>query len=572
MLHRLLPVFTALALTACATVPAEPLAPVEIGIAAINDFHGSLEPPKASVTVPDGAGGTLAVPAGGAAWLASAVEQVRAKYPYHLTVGAGDLTGASQLASSIYLDEPTVGVLNRIGLDMTAVGNHEFDRGTKELSRLQNGGCEKNTQREPCALERFAGANYRYLAANVRGEDGKTLFAGTQLRTFGEGRRAVAVGLVGLTLEDTKNLVSPHGTDGFTFEDEATTINTAVAQLKGQGADAIVVLIHQGIRTDPQLPETCESTSGDLAPILAKLDPRVDIVISGHTHWAYVCEWPSQDPTKKFLLTSAGVYGKLVTDIRMLVDPASGRVVSREAHQVVVQSEAYQGSRGPVELSNKLPRFAPDPEVAEYVGRYVAASAEFSARPIGKLSGPAAKERADKGGPLGNLIADAQLAATRSAGAQIALMNPAGIRTTLVPETDGAVTFGMVFRVQPFGNTLVTMTLTGAELKAILEQGMDDTQPKQWLAPSAGFTYATDLTRPIGQRVTAMTLDGRPIDPAAKYRVTANNFLADGGDSFLLFQQAAEKVIGMDDLAALESWIAAVPLRQVPEEQRVSGN
>lgn len=571
MLHRLLPVVLALALTACATIPVEPLAPVEIGIAAINDFHGSLEPPRASVTVPDGEGGTLMVPAGGAAWLASAVEQLRAKYPHHLTVAAGDMTGASQLASSIYLDEPTVGVLNRIGLDITAVGNHEFDRGTQELSRLQNGGCEKHTQREPCALERFAGANYRYLAANVRGEDGKTLFPGTQLRTFGEGARAVTLGFVGLTLEDTKNLVSPHGTDGFTFEDEAETINAAVTELKGAGADAVVVLIHQGIRTDPQLPESCESTSGDLAPILDKLDPRVDIVISGHTHWAYVCEWPSRDPAKAFLLTSAGVYGKLVTDIRILVDPVSGAVVSRDARQVVVQSEPYQGTRGMVEPSDRLPRFTPNPAVAEYVGRYVAASAEFSARPIGKLSGPAAKERADRGGSLGNLIADAQLAATRGAGAQIALMNPAGIRTTLVPDADGSVTFGMVFRVQPFGNTLVTMTLTGAELKAVLEQGMDDNQPKQWLAPSAGFSYSTDLTRPIGQRVTAMTLDGRPIDPAAKYRVTANNFLADGGDSFLLFQEAPEKVIGVDDLAALEAWIAAVPLREVPQEARVRG-
>ncbi|OYW47285.1 MAG: bifunctional metallophosphatase/5'-nucleotidase [Sphingomonadales bacterium 32-68-7] len=576
-MHRLLPASLALALGACATIPSAPLvpidsSPVEVGIAAINDFHGALEPPRASVTVPDGAGGTITVPAGGAAWLASAVEQIRAQYPHDLTVGAGDLTGASQLASSIYLDEPTVGVLNRIGLDMTAVGNHEFDRGTKELSRLQYGGCEKNTQREPCALERFAGANYRYLAANVRGENGQTLFPGSVLRSFGEGARAVTVGLVGLTLEDTKNLVSPHGTDGFTFEDEASTINAEVAQLKSQGADAVVVLIHQGIRTDPQLPESCESTSGDLAPILAQLDPRVDVVISGHTHWAYVCEWPSKDPAKRFLLTSAGVFGKLVTDIRLAIDPASGAVVSRAARQVVVQSEPYQGSQGLVGLTDTLPRFAPDPAVAEYVGRYVAASAEFATRPIGKLSGPASKTAPAEGGPLGNLIADAQLAATRGAGAQIALMNPAGMRTALVPDPDGSVTFGMAFRVQPFGNTLVTMTLTGAELKAVLEQGFDDIQPKQWLSPSAGFTYSTDLTRPIGERVTAITLDGRPIDPAAKYRVTANNFLADGGDSFSLFDQAAEKVVGPDDLAALESWIAAVPVRAVPEERRVNGN
>lgn len=576
MLRKLLPFPAALALAGCATVPAAPPAPVEVGIIAINDFHGALEPPRQSTLASKPDGKLVQIPSGGAAYLATAVEQVRAKYANHLTVAAGDLTGGSQLASSIHLDEPAVGVLNRIGLEFNAVGNHEFDRGTAELTRLQRGGCEKHTTREPCAIEPFAGASYKYLAANVRGADGNTLFPGTALKTFGSGTRAVTVGLIGLTLKETNTLVSPSAVAGFSFEDEAQTINAGVEALKGQGADAIVVLIHQGVRTgEPPNPNGCESPAGELAPILDRLDPRVDVVVSGHTHWQYVCEWPSRDPAKRFLLTSAGVYGKLLTDIRLTIDPAGGRVLTREANNVIVQSEAYRGSAGEIAIDADFPRFAANFEIAAYVRRYVEAAEAFSNRVVGKMSGPATKgqdEESAKGGRLGNLIADAQLAATRGAGAQIAFMNPFGIRTSLIPAEDGSVTFGMLYRIQPFDNTLVTMSLTGAELKAVLEQGLDEQGPHQWLAPSAGFEYRYDLSRPVGDRIVEMTLDGRPIDPTATYRVTTNSFLSDGGDSFSLLAKARDKTIGVSDIAALEAWVAGEAVRTIPEEQRVSGS
>jgi 5'-nucleotidase len=572
MLLRLLPLTAALAVAACATVPATPVAPVEVGIIAINDFHGALEPPKTSVSVSGADGKGFGVPAGGAAYLATAVEQVRAKYPNHLTVAAGDLTGGSQLASAIHLDEPAVGVMNRIGLDYTAVGNHEFDRGTKELSRLQAGGCAKYTLREPCGLEQFAGAKYHYLAANVVGPDGKTLFPATALRTFGIGRGKVTVGLIGLTLKGTDQLVSASGIAGYRFLDEAPVINAAVATLKRQGADAIVVLFHQGVRTvDPPNPDGCNNPSGELMPIIPQLDPRIDLIVSGHTHWQYICQWPSKDPGRTFLVTSAGLYGKLVTDIRLTIDPATHRVLTREAHNLIVQSEPYRGAVNEVPIRADYPRFIADPAVASYIAPYIADAQAFSNRPIGKVSGPAdlgVSGNASMGGTLGNLIADAQLAATKAQGAQIAFMNVGGIRAALNPGPDGAVTFGMLYKVQPFENTLVTMTLTGAELKTVLEQGLDDVGTNFWMAPSAGFAYRYDMSRPAGDRITGITLNGQPIDPAANYRVTTNSFLADGGDTYTTLAKARDKVVGSTDIAALEAWIKAVPMREIPQELR----
>lgn len=332
----------ALLLSGCLGACAAPMAegghgePVEVGIVAINDFHGALEPPRQSVNVTDAAGNILPVPAGGAAWLASAVDSVRAAHPHSLTVSAGDMISASQLASSLYLDEPAIGVMNRIGVDFNAVGNHEFDRGQDELLRMQNGGCEKFTARQPCALEPFAGATFRYLAASTRRADGSTLFPATGLRTFGSGRRAVTVGVIGLTLKGTPNLVNPTGIKGLTFEDEADTINAAVPVLKAKGADAIVVLIHEGGRTkgNPD-PQGCNDFAGDIRPILDRLDTRVDVVVSGHTHWAYVCDYAALNPAKPILLTSAGVFGELVTDISLKIDPVAGRVVSKQARNEI---------------------------------------------------------------------------------------------------------------------------------------------------------------------------------------------------------------------------------------------
>jgi len=566
-----------LLLSACAAPMAsrQPPEPVTVGIVAINDFHGALEPPKQSVFMPDGKGGYVGVPAGGAAWLASAIDSVRARYRYSATVSAGDMISASQIASSIYLDEPTIGVMNRIGVDFNAVGNHEFDRGRDELLRMQNGGCVQFTTRKPCQLEAFKGAGFRYLAASTTKEDGTTLFPATGLKSFGEGKRKVTVGFIGLTLKGTPELVSPEGIKGLTFGDEAQAINAALPGLKAAGADAVVVLIHQGGKTaDTPNPSGCDNFKGEITPILDRLDPGVDVVVSGHTHWAYVCNYAATDPARPILLTSAGVYGELVTDITLEIDPATKRVVSKRAANVVVQSQPYVASRGPVPNNDIVPTFQPRADIQAYIAPYVEAAREFADRPIGKLSGPAARRAPgdiDYGGPLGNLIADAQLAATTGAGAQIAFMNPFGIRASLVPAADGSVTFGMIYATQPFNNQLITLTLTGAELKAALEQSFADSGPEQFLSPSAGFSYQVNRAAPAGARISAMVLGGKPIDPAGRYRVTASEFLAKGGDGFTELAQQREAVVGARDIDALEAWLKAVPPRRVPEESRVTG-
>jgi len=544
---------------------------VDVGVIAINDFHGALEPPKAAVVVPDGHGGKgEPVPAGGAAWLASAVDTLKAEHKYNVVVAAGDLTSASQLSSSLFLDEPAVGVMNRIGVEFNAVGNHEFDRGWKELERLQNGGCEKNTRLTPCRLEQFKGAKYKYLSASTFLPDGKTLFPATGLKSFDTPAGKVTIGFVGLSLKTVPLLVSPENVAGLKFEDEATAINRAIPLLKSEGADAVVVLIHQGGKTTEGDPDSCNDLTGDIKPILDRINPGVDLVVSGHTHWQYVCHYPRPDGGKPILLTSAGVYGKLVTDITLTIDPAQHRVVAEKAHNVVVQSQGYSSGRGDVPNTALVPQFSPRADIQTYVAKYVAASKDEVNRPVGKLSGPAAKPASESytGGPLGNLIADAQLDASRKAGAQIAFTNPFGIRAPIDPAPDGSVNFGQIYLTQPFNNQLVTMTLTGAQVRQVIEDGLSNDGTLQAIAPSAGLTYTFDKSRPAGSRIVSLTFDGKPLDPTKSYRVTVVEFLAKGGDGFATFTKGTDLTMGELDNQALQDWIAKVPVRQVPQENR----
>lgn len=559
----------ALSLAGCATLPAEPAPqPVTVRIVGLNDFHGHLEPPGRPLVLSE-ANGRQEVYAGGAAWLAEAVRTLRAQNEYSLVIGAGDLISASPLASSLFLDEPTVGVMNRMGLDFTSVGNHEFDRGWRELKRLREGGCEKFTLREPCAVEPdYGGTDYPILAANVIMPDGSTLFPGYGIKRFGSGADEVSVGVIGLTLEGTGQIVSPGGVEGLTFAEESATINALVPKLEAEGVDAIVVAIHQGLVPDEGASFTgCGAIAGELRTILEKVDPRVDLVISGHTHYPYVCDFATVDPTRNFTVTSAGYAGQILTDIALTIDPRTDDVIAIEARNVPVQSAGPTAGRDRA-ANTAFERFEPDPTIAAYVARYVAAAAEVANRPVGRISQSASRGRPES--PLGNLIADAQLAATRDAGAQIALMNPGGIRADLEARGGGAVTFGDIYAVQPFGNTLLTKTFTGAQILQLLEEQFADPNEAKVFAVSEGFEMTLDPSKPAGRRVIAASLDGKPIDPQARYRVTMNSFIASGGDGFVTFKEGTDPVVGPLDLDAMEAYLRTAEVRQVPATGRVT--
>ena len=560
MIRRLAAALAALSIAACTAQVAPPTpiaarAPVEVQILAFNDLHGNLQvPDPVEVTEPDGTKHKITT--GGVAHLASALSGLRVDHANTVTVSAGDTIGASPLISAYYLDEPTIDAMNLLGLEFNSVGNHEFDRGSDELKRMQSGGCAKFARRVPCAVEPFGGARFRYLAANVVQADGPTVFPSTGLKTFQTAAGPITIGFIGMTLKGTEHLVTPSGVKGLTFKDEAATANALVPQLKAEGADAIVLLIHQGGKTKQfTAGNGCDGLSGEIVPLLKALDPAIATVISGHTHWAYVCRNTPGIPDGR-LLTSAGKYGYFVTDLRLEFDPATHRLIDQSARNVTVGN----GENGEDAAEKAL------------VDRYAAAVAPIASRIVGHLTAPATRNTQDGESPAADLIADSMLAATRSAengGAQLALVNSTGVRVDL---PGGEVRYDSAFAMMPFGNNLVVMTLIGAQLKAALEQQYGQvrsgfTKPAA-LAPSEGFTYAVDMTRPAGSRLVDMRLNGKPLDPAASFRLVLNNYLASGGDNLSAFTTGTDITDkGIIDLDALVAWIA--PGRTPPAPGRV---
>jgi 5'-nucleotidase len=554
---RVLGLIAFLGLAGCATQPqvARIAPPIEVQILAINDFHGNIEQPPEPVSVAQPDGTVLKARLGGAAQLAASLAQARAGHANTITVAAGDLIGASPLASAYFLDEPTIDAMTMLGLDLASVGNHEFDKGSAELLRMQRGGCEVYTTRKPCRLEPFKGAGFEFLAANVERDDGTTLFPATAIRQVGP----VRIGFIGMTLKETGTLASPAGVAGLRFTDEAATANTLVPKLKAEGADAIVLLIHQG----GKLPETyveqgCSGLSGDILPILNRLDPAITTVISGHTHNAYACELQKGGATR--LLTSAGKYGYLYTDVRLTFDPSTHRLIEERAANVPTTGAA-----------------GADPRVAALVQRYADAARPAAERVVGHLPGPAQAGSRSSESPVADLIADAQLAASKDSAkgaADISFINTGGVRTDLIPRSDGSITYGQIFALEPFGNTLVVKTFTGEQLRELLEQQFSEGADGRAilrdsiLIPSANFRYSYDLSKPEGQRIVRMSLDGKAVDPAAKYRVTVNNFLASGGDSYSVLTEGTDAVDAGLDLDALEAWLATNPA--IPSASRLT--
>lgn len=519
---------------------------VRVQILAINDFHGNLEPPSGTnglvVAAPNdpiaslpGAkptdAGVALVPAGGAAYLAAHIRALRAKNPNTVVVSAGDLTGASPLLSNLFADEPTILAMNSLGLDYEGVGNHDFDHGVAELSRLAHD------------------ASFAYLAANVTDtSSSKTVFPPYAVRDLAGG--AVRVAFIGETLKGTPGVTIARAVRGLSFGDEADAANALVPELKAAGVSAIVLVLHQGATQGAGgTYDSCEGLSGDLLPVLDRLDPAISVVVSGHTHQAYDCTIGGR------LVTSAMSYGRLVTQIDLAIDPVKKAVVEAHAHNVPITRD-----------------IAPDPDVTRIVSDYAAKAAAKTERVVGWVKGDFTGNAKAAGSascetPLGDLIADAQRAATH---ADIAFMNPGGVRADLVVkhagQPDGAITYGEAFAVQPFGNDLVTMTLTGAQIRTLLEAqfGSRADHPRI-LQPSSGFTYkyVYDPATNTG-KVSAIALRGTPIAPTKSYRVTVNSFLADGGDAFRVLKDGTDRETSGPDIDALVAYLTATSSRDKP--------
>ncbi len=578
---KLKPLAAAMAIAALSNLAhADPL--VTIKIIAFNDFHGNLVSPgtfRANVNA-------AAVPAGGVDQMAGYVVAAKASNPHTIVVAAGDILGASPLVSALFHDEPTIETMNRLGLDFDGVGNHEFDDGSAELLRMQNGGCsaaDTNTCKgaQVGTPVPFEGARFKFLSANVKVDaTGKTLFPPYRIKTI----QGVRVAFIGMTLKETPTIVTPSGVAGLSFADEVETVNKLVPALRAKGAEAIVVLMHQGgfqdITANPAITDinACASADGSnqldnsdssvhLRNIVAGLKDGVDLVISGHTHAAYNCMLPNK-LGRKIPVTSASAFGRVITDIDLTVDRGARRVESMVATNKVVDRTD--------------PAIVPDANIKSIVDNYTALVSPLANQVIGSITQDISNTRdAACNMPAGSLIADSQLAATAGTGfgdAVLALMNPGGVRASftyagsVAAEGDGNVTYGESFTVQPFGNSLVTMTLATQDIKDVLEQQFASCSGQtttKVLLPSAGFKYQFDNTKACGTKVTNVTLAlegalpvtlvdaaGVVLNPTQAWRVTVNNFLSTGGDGFSVFKRGASTLGGAQDIDALGAYLA----------------
>ena len=579
-----------------------------VQLLAINDFHGNLEPNTpgtitycCEMDTNPAVNKQVAVrrATGGIAYLGTLVKQLRDRNSNTITVGAGDLIGASPLISGLFHDEPAIEAMNALGLQVTGVGNHEFDEGLDELYRMQFGGCVASDPTTCATGSPFSGALFKYLAANVffEGTD-ETVFPPYKIVKVDNAK----IAFIGLTLEGTPLIVTPTAVEGLEFRPEIQTINTLVEKLRSdEGVRAFVVLLHQGGQQSAPFSNAgkfpgfaagfadvngCENLVGDIAPIVKGLSPLVDVVVSAHTHQPYVC--PDYAGTH-ILLTSAASFGRLVTSIDLTIDHQSKDVTTATATNYVVKQTS-----GPFNSANATDLGAPvtkDPVESQILAKWNALAAPLSNKVVGHITADLLSAR-DPGGvnaageqPIGEVIADGQLAATAGSdfgSAVVAFMNPGGIRGSLrfapgVGETrqPGEVTYGNAFAVQPFANVMQVKTMTGQQIYRLLEQ--------QWSGPNAGtnmkilqvsngFTYSYNLAAATADKVTpgSVKLNGTPIDPLASYRVAMNNFLGGGGDGFSVFAEGTNTLGGMVDLDAFVNYLMAHDPVPTPPMNRIT--
>jgi 5'-nucleotidase len=535
----------ALALGACAVNAPGSSQVDRLTIFAINDFHGHIQTAApVPYTYPEPAAGeparTVAAPHGGLAHLATALRQLRAANPNSVTVGVGDLIGGSPLGSSLLKDEPTLDALSRLGLELSVLGNHELDAGRDELQRKLRGECDATG----CAWPDFRGVRLPYIAANVIDEaSGRPWLEPLRVVPVGN----VKVGFIGAVTRDTPSIVMPSGISGLRFEDEARSINAQVPAARQQGAQLLVALVHEGGKLErapagevERAGLDCPDLKGPVVDIVRQLATEIKIVFSAHTHQAYTCRIDGR------LLVQGQSYGALITQVDVGLDARSGELVESHASNHKVSQAGYAAAA----------------DMTEFIASVEKLTRPIRTRPVATLqapitrTGPAGSET-----HLGAVIADAQLAYARRIDPQvrIALMNPGGIRADLGARAAGPlqVDLGDLFAVQPFGNELVSMSLSGAEIAELLEQQWPGPQadPARLLQPSAGLSYRWSAERRPGERVRELRLDGSEIAPDASYRVVVNSFLAEGGDRYGVLKQGRERRLLGPDLQALADYL-----------------
>lgn len=541
-----------------------------VKIIAFNDFHGNIQSPGKFRATPD----SPDVPAGGADYLAGYIQHLKRENPLHIVVSSGDLTGAAPLASTLFHDEGTIEVMNRIGLDINAVGNHEFDHGNRELQRKQHGGCIPNDP-DSCkgasvgTTVPFEGAKFQYLAANVYDASSKTIFPPYLIKTYA----GLKIAFIGLTLKETPTIVVPDNIKGLRFTDEAAEINTLVRKLRPQHIAAFVVLIHQGDLQAVRGPRDINACVGgmqgsSIRAIVSKLDNAVDLVLSAHSHEAYVCSLPNS-AGRTIPVTSASAFGRVLTDIDLTINKQTNHVTHIATHNLLVD--------------RTNPEIKPDLAIQHIVDRYAALAAPIVNRVVGSISAEIPRTVGPSGeNAMGDLIADAQLEFTSppsKGGAVVAFANEGGIRAGLPYEAPapgvekGKVTYGELFTAQPFQNNLVTMTLTGDQIRILLEEQFkgcalgsptpdkDIPMDDRALEVSEGFSYTWDSNGAPCHKVdpASIRINNVPVDPSARYRVTVNSLLADGGAQFYILKQGTDRLVGPVDLDAMIAYLAKHP-------------
>ncbi|USK39829.1 bifunctional 2',3'-cyclic-nucleotide 2'-phosphodiesterase/3'-nucleotidase [Cytobacillus firmus] len=477
--------------------------PFEVQLLGINDFHGQLDTFNAGLN------------AGGVEYLAAHLKQREAANPNTIMLHAGDAVGASSPVSALLQDEPTINMLKEIGFDIGTVGNHEFDEGVDEMLRLINGGAHPKTVEK---YGEFEGADFPYVAANVVDETTKEPILDPYVIKEVNG---VPIGFIGIAYSDTPGIVTPSGTAGVEFTDEAEAINKYTADLKEQGVKSIVVITHNPAVSDLDGANPQE----ELAEIANAVDDEVDVMFGGHNH-----KYTNTVVDGKLLVQSYS-YGTAFSDVDLTIDPVSGDIVAKKA-----------------EIVNAARDIEPDAAIKEMLDAYVADAAPILNEVIGHTSTGISRDvNADGESPMGNLIADSMIAQTNT---DFAFMNSGGVRAGI---DAGDITWKEAFTVQPFGNDLVTLTLTGAQIKELFEQQWGS---KERIMHVSGLKVTYDSSRAAGDRIVSLVkTDGTPITAEQEYSVTVNNYMADGGDGYSALLNGKNRTVDIVDLDALLNYI-----------------